>query len=352
MGQSPVMGTNMMRLLGQFTGVIVALVVMFGMTAATVWAAPGQGAVPPRGATLASNIATASSCIDTEEFRVVELINEYRAQNGLQPVALSQTVTAAAEHHSTSMAQNGYFTHDLTPEGISWSQNMTNHGYTYNAYRGEILAGGQSTAQQAFDGWRNSPTHNSVMLGKEFNVIGIGLVYDPNSTYKYYWSADFGGYVDGPAKLCGDAAGTAPADAVPVDNPAAATPVRLKIVGSSRTKNSNAATNAYDGKHSTTWRTETKNTPNSAMVTFELRDVRTLSSIRWKFGGMGGADAMEISVSNDKQTWTSVGSFTNAPANTWQSAPYTGEARYVRFSFTNPNRDKVLGRISEVAIYA
>ncbi len=342
----------MIRLIGRSTALIAALVILFGMAGATVLGAPGPAATAAGGGTLVAHTATADSCIDSEELKVVNLINDYRAQNGLKPVALSQTVSAAAEHHSTSMAQNNYFSHDLTPEGISWSQNMTNHGYTYNAYRGEILAGGQSTADQAFEGWRNSPTHNSVMLGKEFNVIGLGLVYDPNSTYKYYWSADFGGYVDGPATLCAGTTGTLPGDPVPSDNPAMATSGRLKIVGSSRTKNSNSAVNAYDGKRSTTWRTDSKNTPNSATVTFELAAVRTLSSIQWQFGGSGGADAMEISVSNDKQTWTTVGTFTNAPVDTWQSVPYPGEARYVRFSFTNPNGSKVLGRISEVAIYS
>jgi uncharacterized protein YkwD len=346
------MGTDMMTVLGRLTGIVVALVMMVGVAVTSVLAAPGQGAAPTDGGTLVANVATADSCIDDEEFKAVGLINDYRAQNGLQPVAISQTVSAAAEHHSTSMAQNNYFSHDLTPEGISWSQNMTNHGYTYNTYRGEILAGGQTTAEQAFEGWRNSPTHNSVMLGKEFNVIGLGLVYDANSAYKWYWSADFGGYVDRPAKLCADTTGAVPADSVPADSPAAAMPNRLKIVGSSRTRNSNAATNAYDGNRGTTWRTDSKNTPNSAMVTFELSSVKTLSSIRWQFGATGGADAMEISVSNDKQTWTPVGSFTNAEADTWQIAPYVGEARYVRFSFTNPNGDKVLGRISEVAIYS
>ena len=42
-------------------------------------------------------------------------------------------------------------------------------------------------------GWQASPAHNAVLLNPNYNAIGIGLVYQPSSTYKWYWAADFGG---------------------------------------------------------------------------------------------------------------------------------------------------------------
>ena len=30
-------------------------------------------------------------------------------------------------------------------------------------------------------------------MNPNYNALGIGLVYEPNSTYKWYWAADFGG---------------------------------------------------------------------------------------------------------------------------------------------------------------
>jgi len=132
---------------------------------------------------------TGAACVDAVELETVRLINDYRLANGRGRLAITQTLTAASE-------------------GINWSQNMTNHGYTYNTWRGENIAGGQSSAPAVFDAWRNSPGHNSAMLSANFNAIGIGLVVNTASTYGRYWTTDFGGYVDAPAMLCGG--GTAP----------------------------------------------------------------------------------------------------------------------------------------------
>ena len=34
------------------------------------------------------------------------------------------------------------------------------------------------------------------MLSSNFKAIGIGRAYKSTSTYKWYWTADFGGYRD------------------------------------------------------------------------------------------------------------------------------------------------------------
>eukprot|EP01041_Mallomonas_annulata_P015586 gene15586-32927_t len=58
-------------------------------------------------------------------------------------------------------------------------------------YLGEnIYAGGQSAAE-AFDAWKNSPGHNTNMLRPQYNYIGIGIAYNGNSNYGWYWTNDF-----------------------------------------------------------------------------------------------------------------------------------------------------------------
>ena len=152
------------------------------------------------------------SCVDSVEFAVIALINDYRAENGVPPLWMSQTLSDAAEYHSASMATNGYFSHDLAAEGITWSQNMTNHGYSYNTWRGENLAGGQSSAEDVFAAWVNSSPHNAVMLNADFTAIGIGMIFSDPALYGWYWTTDFGGQVDAPAQLCDG--GVAPVPAV------------------------------------------------------------------------------------------------------------------------------------------
>jgi hypothetical protein len=72
---------------------------------------------------------------------------------------------------------------------------MCFYGYCYNTYKGENIAAGYSSAQAVFDGWKNSPGHNSNMLGANYRVMGIGYVFVAGSPYGHYWTNDFGGYI-------------------------------------------------------------------------------------------------------------------------------------------------------------
>ncbi|CAA9539897.1 MAG: hypothetical protein AVDCRST_MAG70-17 [uncultured Thermomicrobiales bacterium] len=109
-----------------FAVVIVAL----AGTVGPVVAAPSRTGDTP----VSAAAATGSYCAEPEEVAFLGLINQYRAQNGLNALRMSQTVGAAAEHHSTEMATYNYFSHTML-NGVTWSLNMTNHGYSYNTSR-------------------------------------------------------------------------------------------------------------------------------------------------------------------------------------------------------------------------
>ena len=117
-----------------------------GLPAGVASASPGAG----EGVESVSYGSTSSFCADSAELEVLRLINDYRARNGLGALALTKTLSGAAEHHSASMGINGYFSHDLIPEGITWSQNMTNHGYGYDVWKGENIAAGNDTPYETF----------------------------------------------------------------------------------------------------------------------------------------------------------------------------------------------------------
>src|SRR6187431_1986706 len=89
--------------------------------------------------------ATDELCIDAEEAAFLGLINQYRAQNGLGALQLSGKLSAAANFHSWEMAEYNYFNHTLR-NGVTWSQNIANFGYTANTYRAENIAAGYPTA--------------------------------------------------------------------------------------------------------------------------------------------------------------------------------------------------------------
>ncbi|HET7478389.1 MAG TPA: CAP domain-containing protein [Rubrobacteraceae bacterium] len=153
------------------------------------------------GTLLYGRSAVAASPYDSEELQFLSLINEYRQNNGLQPMILSDTLTLTSGHHDEDMAKYGFFAHDTVrssyyPAGSKPWDRMAKDGYGYNTYRGENLAVGYETAEEAFQAWRNSPAHNAAMLDGHYKVIGIARLNAPGSEWGWYWTTDFGGVVD------------------------------------------------------------------------------------------------------------------------------------------------------------
>jgi uncharacterized protein YkwD len=152
-----------------------------------VLAAPGSGS----GAIAVSETTASQYWPDGEECEMVGRINRYRRSKGLGALKLSKTLGAAAEHHSLEMARYNYFSHTMR-NGVSWSDNIVNHGYPSSAYRAENLAAGNSGSWNTFVQWRDSSAHNKIMLTSSYKAIGIGRAYSSSSRYGWYWTATFG----------------------------------------------------------------------------------------------------------------------------------------------------------------
>ena len=129
-----------------------------------------------------------------DEAALLSLINDYRVQNGLSPLNVSPTLSAAARWMSEDMAQYGYLGH-IDSLGRNPRERMQAFGYAGSGW-GEVIRGGSSTPEGAFDAWRNSPGHNQVMLTSYFVAAGVGKAYNPQSYYGWYWTVDFGDYDD------------------------------------------------------------------------------------------------------------------------------------------------------------
>src|SRR5215468_8023193 len=164
---------------------------------------------------IAVGLQARAQSIDNIETEMRDLINNYRAQNGLSQLKISASLTRAAEWMSGDMAAKNYFSHtDST--GRDPFARMTAFGYNYNTARGENLAAGYDDAVRTFNQWKASPGHNAAMLNGNYSVIGIARVYGADTTYKWYWTADFGGYVD--ATIDGGGPATQPVKTVNAAN--------------------------------------------------------------------------------------------------------------------------------------
>ncbi|HSP54612.1 MAG TPA: CAP domain-containing protein [Dehalococcoidia bacterium] len=136
-----------------------------------------------------------AAALDGEETAVLNLINQYRAANGLGTLSIDGTLDTAARWMSDDMANNNYFSH-TDSLGRDPFVRLGDFGYTYNTWKGENLAAGIDTAQEAFDLWKGSPGHNANLLNPSFTVIGIARSYNSASTFGWYWATDFGGQGD------------------------------------------------------------------------------------------------------------------------------------------------------------
>lgn len=150
--------------------------------------APAPGSGPP--------------ALDSEEWAFLTLINNYRAQNGLGGLQVSAALESAAKWMSADMAAMNYFSH-TDSLGRSTGARIAAFGYTYTPW-GENLAAGYADAQSAFDQWRTACdpdasgactyAHRRNMLAPGFTAIGIARA--PGGGYGWYWTTDFGGYVE------------------------------------------------------------------------------------------------------------------------------------------------------------
>lgn len=120
---------------------------------------------------------------------LLSLVNDYRAEHGLDPLLRSQRLTDAAGWMAEDMAQMSYFSH-TDSLGRDCFDRMAAYGYT-GALRGETLAKGSEEPAAILDAFVRSAGHNSVFLNGDFQVVGIGRSSS-------YWVLNFGACLDCP----------------------------------------------------------------------------------------------------------------------------------------------------------
>ena len=137
----------------------------------------------------------------TSEKQLVALTNQSRAAAGLKSLKVDSTLTSIARGRSKDMIVRGYFSHNIPPSGKTVFSILDSKSYCY-AIAGENI------------GWNNYPDdtatktvhrmfmksagHRSNILGKRWDVIGIGAYKGP--TGKKMWTVLF-------ADKCGGSSG-------------------------------------------------------------------------------------------------------------------------------------------------
>ena len=119
---------------------------------------------------------------EVEELITV-LVNEEREQFGLPILGKDSLLTSLAREHSTSMAENGFFSHDrypgerdftyAQPPGTIRGENLSKTP-TRRVIPGPYLSL-QEVCEWAVSGWMNSPGHRDNILKSGFTKTGVGV---------------------------------------------------------------------------------------------------------------------------------------------------------------------------------
>jgi len=113
---------------------------------------------------------------------MLSLINDERANHGLQPLIWSDSLTASARIRAEEITV--LFSH-TRPDGRRWS--------TVGAgVAGENIAARQRTVAIAFTAWMQSPSHRDNILNDTFRTVGIAGLNSPGTEHTYYWVQLFG----------------------------------------------------------------------------------------------------------------------------------------------------------------
>lgn len=102
---------------------------------------------------------------------VVDLVNEARAAEGLDPLTLDEDLTAFAMVRAAELEDS--FSH-TRPDGRKCFSILDDGNYPY-WQAGENIASGYRSPESVTNGWLNSPGHRANIMNENFHRIGVGV---------------------------------------------------------------------------------------------------------------------------------------------------------------------------------
>jgi uncharacterized protein YkwD len=115
--------------------------------------------------------------LNKEEKLTLDLHNETREEQRLDPLCVDPTLQKAARAHSTDMVKKDYFGHN-SREGKTSAERLKGLGYNWRA-TGENIAwgsGSYSEPKSRFEAWMKSDGHRKNILDRKYEEVGVGVV--------------------------------------------------------------------------------------------------------------------------------------------------------------------------------
>lgn len=112
--------------------------------------------------------------LDADERRLFSLVNQYRQDNGLEPLIDDEPLDRAAAWLASDMVDSNKFSH-TDSLGRDAGKRVVDCGFYGEENQVlENIAKGQTTPEDVFNGWKKSATHNETMLNENMIYAGIG----------------------------------------------------------------------------------------------------------------------------------------------------------------------------------
>jgi len=121
-----------------------------------------------------------------EPAQALTLVNEYRAEKGLQPLSLDPQLKEAALAHAKDLASNDRISHFGSDGSDPWER-VERTGFAPKV-AAENVGTGQRTFGELFREWKRSPGHNSNLLLPDATHMGVAVVRNDDTQFKTFWS--------------------------------------------------------------------------------------------------------------------------------------------------------------------
>ena len=129
--------------------------------------------------------------VEQWKHEVLTLVNKIRIKNDLDQLSWGDTCSLGANIRAEEA--KSLYSH-VRPDGTSWSTACP--APESGGESGENLAIGNAAVSPAtvVALWMGSESHRENILNPNFTKMSVGFVYDPDTTYRTYWSQFFSTY--------------------------------------------------------------------------------------------------------------------------------------------------------------
>lgn len=124
-------------------------------------------------------------CPETPGQVTLNLVNEERRLQGLQPLEPDLLLVSAAWAHAEDLARTGRISHEGS-DGSTPGQRVTAAGYVWTSV-GENVAAGRTSPEEVVAEWTKSEPHRRNLLNPGFTSAGVATVDAPATRWGTYW---------------------------------------------------------------------------------------------------------------------------------------------------------------------